>query len=318
SPELREVFERAGVTVLVNGDTLGAAESRNRGFVAGRGELVLFLDDDVVPEPTLLEAYLAAIRSDADASPGYVGVTRFPPPINSFTHGVHVSDMLTFFDIAAEREWLSWGVTANLCVRRSCVAGIPFDPVFPRSGGGEDVDFCLRLKEAAGKPFRSVPAAVVHHPWWNQGARSYRRFFRWAYGDSRLPVRHPRFRYLGFPTLPELCLVLLLTVPFLAWRGLAVQAALVAAGALAVEFVVDYVELRLRRPGTTLAASAEATLIRFANDLGRLWSHVRHFRFGGLLERFEYFATGESIGYERRVAGAKFLCWLGVGYVVLA
>jgi GT2 family glycosyltransferase len=315
-PLLWEILGRDDVTLLINEEPRGAAESRNRGFAAGQGEFVLFLDDDVVPGPGLLSAYLVAICADDHESPGYVGVTWFPPPVNRFTRGIWASDMLTFFAAAAERAHLGWGVTANLCVRRACVHGTPFSPLFPRLGGGEDVDFCLRLQNQAGKPFRSVPDAVVHHPWWNEGKRSYRRFFRWAYGDSQLPALHPHHRFLDFPTLPELWLCLLLLLPWFVWRGLVVEAGLFLAGSMIVELVVDYVALSLRHGGLNPASSAEATVICLSNDLGRLMRHVRHLRVAGLLERFDYFGTGESIAYERTVNGAKFLGSVALAWVL--
>lgn len=315
---LRDLFDRPGVTLLLNEHNCGAAESRNRGFLAGEGQFVLFLDDDVIPEPALLGEYHAAISCDARESPGYVGVTRFPPPVNRFTGGVCASDMLTFFDLAAHRPILEWGVTANLCVRRSCVVGVPFRPGFPRRGGGEDIDFCLRLRDAAGLPFRAVPTAVAHHPWWNDGARSYDRFYRWAYGDSRLPALHLCHRYLNFPTIPELCLVLLLLMPVFVMRGMVPAAGLFLVGAAVIEFLVDYLKLCLRRPGTNLLISVEATVIRLSNDLGRLASHVEQLRMRGVLERFDYFGTGESITYERIVSGTKFLAWLILACMLFA
>lgn len=316
TPELWDLLGRDDVTLLINEEARGAAESRNRGFAAGKGEFVLFLDDDVIPGPRLLDAYLAAIQADEHESPGYVGVTRFPPPVNRFTRGIWASDMLTFFAAAADRPALAWGVTANLCVRRACVHGTPFSSRFPRLGGGEDVDFCLRLRDCTGKPFLSVPDAVVYHPWWSNGTRSYRRFFRWAYGDSQLPALHPRHRFLNFPTLPELWLCLLLLLPWFAWRGLMVEAGLFLVGSLMVEFAVDYVELCIRHGGMNPASSAEATVICLSNDLGRLTRHVQQLRVAGLLERFDYFGTGESIPYERAVGGAKFLGCLVLAWVL--
>lgn len=74
----------------------GAASARNRGIDAGTGEFVLFLDDDVRPRGGLVDAYAGAIERTSDATPGYVGVTVFPPPVNAFTRGVVASDILTF------------------------------------------------------------------------------------------------------------------------------------------------------------------------------------------------------------------------------
>src|SRR5262249_30297641 len=43
---------------------LGAASARNRGAAGAQGAVLVFLDDDIEPEPDLLEAYLEEHRSE--------------------------------------------------------------------------------------------------------------------------------------------------------------------------------------------------------------------------------------------------------------
>lgn len=74
-------------------------------------------------------------------------------------------------------------------------------------GGGEDVDFCL---QQARWPLLPVPRAVVHHPWWQKGARDYTRFSGWARGDGRLMDLHPRYAYRRLPNLVEVLAAALL------------------------------------------------------------------------------------------------------------
>ena len=45
-------------------------------------------------------------------------------------------------NIAIIVAMIRWGVTANLLLRR--LPGIKFGDSFPKTGGGEDVDICLR------------------------------------------------------------------------------------------------------------------------------------------------------------------------------
>lgn len=75
------------------------------------------------------------------------------------------------------------------------------------SGGGEDVDFCLRQQKW---PLLPVPEAVVHYPWWRNGARDYSRFSGWALGDGRMLDLHPRYVYWRYPNLVEVLLGILL------------------------------------------------------------------------------------------------------------
>ena len=105
-----------------NAECLGATLSRNVGNEQGGGEYILFIDDDVSPEPGLLGAYVRTIRDHPDA-PGYVGPTLFPRPVNAFTRGVRASGMLTFFDMPADDRWMPWGTTSNLPMKRSTTFG---------------------------------------------------------------------------------------------------------------------------------------------------------------------------------------------------
>jgi GT2 family glycosyltransferase len=299
---LRE--KRTDISLLKNKTRLGAPGTRNRGLDSGGSELVLFLDDDVVPSPTLLAEYASAVCRHP-TSPGYVGVTKFPEAHDEFSKGIIASDILTFFGLAEKSQYMPWGVTANLCLRRSSLGDIRFSTSFPPKGGGEDIDLCLRLVKRAGKTLVSVPNAYVEHPWWTDGRGSYRRFFRWSYGDSRLPALHPQHRYWNAPTLPEslllICAMWLLVPAFHVEVGLA--ACLVF---ISVELVSDYSKLWSRGRRPSIRTSCESSAIRVVNDLGRLFGNLSRGRVWGLLERFDYFCDGVHVGGERRVAIAKF------------
>jgi GT2 family glycosyltransferase len=299
---------RPNVKVLVNDTVLGAHQTRNRGIDAGQAELIVFLDDDVVPREGLLAAYRDASLRFPEWL-GYVGVTRFPPPDSRFRRGIVASDILTFFDLSSRQPRMPWGVTANLCLRRSALGPHRFSPAFPKAGGGEDIDLCLRLGGGEPLPLLSVPGAVVEHPWWESRRGSYRRFFRWAYGDGRLPVHHPAHRYMNAPSLPEVVLA-----------SMAVSAVLPAARPLVatflgawvlVEFSVDYLKLRRRGHRVSAGVAIEATLIRLANDTGRLAGNLARLRPWALGERFDYFCDGVHVAGERRVAFAKLCAALG-------
>lgn len=301
------MYEGHQVDIIVNSKNLGAPLSRNIGMDAGTGDFIFFIDDDVIPSPTILFSYVSAINEDPE-TPGFVGPTKFPNPINSFTSGIVVSDILTFFGISSTREWVAWGTTSNLIIRRDKVGDIRFSAIFPKHGGGEDIDFCLRIIEKNGKWFRTVPDSIVYHNWWKNGQRSYTRFFRWAFGDSRLPKMYPKDRYYNFPNMIE---TLVLGIPILCtlsllgltsssviglWAGLVITS----------EFIVERLRVKIRFSNSKLLDSFEATIIRLSNDLGRLVGCLCR-KDMPFFTRFDYFVTKESIPFERKIAKTKFI-----------
>ena len=295
------------VRVMVNKENLGAPLSRNVGLEAGSGQYILFIDDDVVISPDILQRYLDAIREDPDA-PGYVGPTIFPDPVNSFTRGIVASSMLTFFEMPASRRRMSWGTTSNLMVRRKAVGDVRFSAVFPKHGGGEDIDFCLRVVASAGRWFRTVPEAAVRHPWWRGAGRSYTRFFRWAFGDSRLVRLHPNYAYRDVPDMIETlvfgtgivgCLALAGTVPPAMvgmWVGLVVGS----------EFAVEQIHVRSHHPESSTGAALEAAMIRISNEMGRFLGPLSRGDISCVFRRFDYVSTGEWRPLERRFTRTKF------------
>jgi GT2 family glycosyltransferase len=164
------------IRVRCNTENLGASASRNRGLDESAAEFVLNLDDDLIPNPDLLDQYgskLQGINDDDDDDDviGLVGLVRFPrDPKLPLVHAAVLMSYLTFMFEIAERSDMyepaapAWGVTANILFRRTSVR---FDLAYAKTGGGEDVDFSLRQAEAShegtGK-LVAVPEACVVHP----------------------------------------------------------------------------------------------------------------------------------------------------------
>ena len=296
--------EIEGITLIKNDENKGAHISRNVGIEAGNGEWILFLDDDIEPEPDLIMTYHDVIKEN-DA-PGYIGKTSFPDPCNRFTQAVMDSDILTFFPLAETRPSMWWGVTANMMINRKAMGDIRFDKRFPKAGGGEDIDLCLRICKRTDKEFLTAPEAMVSHGWWNRGKFGLKRFGRWAYGDSRLTILHPEWKYYNFPNVAESVLLgfigsmlayyleygelwWLLGVPFII---------------ISAEIFSEFLRLGLSKRWS-LINSALVVAIRGTNDTGRLLGNLSRWRIHGIFERFDYFCTGESIKHERKMAFMK-------------
>ena len=301
--------EIEGITLIKNDENKGAHISRNVGIEAGNGEWILFLDDDIKPEPDLITKYYDMIKEN-DA-PGYIGKTGFPDPCNRFTRAVVDSDILTFFSLAETRSSMWWGVTANMMINRKAMGDIRFDERFPKAGGGEDIDLCLRICKRTDKEFLTVPEAVVSHGWWNQGKFGLKRFGRWTYGDSRLTVLHPELRYYNFPNVVEGVLLGFLGSMLAYYLGHAELwwSLMIPCAILLADVFGEFIKLGLTKRWSLINA-ALVTAIRGANDAGRLLGNLSRGRIHGVLERFDYFCTGESIKYERKVASMKIILYV--------
>ncbi|CAM9858632.1 unnamed protein product [Scytosiphon promiscuus] len=162
-------------------------------------------------------AFTSSINDDTNTNGtpccGFIGITKFPRVATALHRAVTLSDVTFMYGISGEMSAPAWGVTANLLVRFSWSAGrrssTRFGNQFPKTGGGEDVDFCLRHAKDAGGTFVSAKSAVVIHPWWPGGRfKTYRRFLRWSFGDGQLIRLHPRFSYRSVPNVAEMMLLM--------------------------------------------------------------------------------------------------------------
>jgi len=216
-PQAEDILERhlamSGnvVRIRCNESNLGASASRNRGINESAAEFILNLDDDLIPDEDLLEQYGNKLFHIDDTVAGLVGLVRFPrTPDMPLRHAAVLMSYLTFmFEIAEQENNMytpAWGVTANILFRRT---HIRFDPIYAKTGGGEDVDYSLRVTEACnGGRLLAVPEARVVHPFWPGSVfHLASHFHNWAVGDGALFQRFPEHTYWSFPNLPEMILI---------------------------------------------------------------------------------------------------------------
>jgi GT2 family glycosyltransferase len=164
----------AGARVLRPGRNLGFAGGANLGVAEARGEILLILNPDVVPEAGALERLLegfAALPEAAGLAPCLVGpagesqaawqLRKLPSPWALVLHALPVPSFSGGPEPSAGAP-VEQPAAAALALRREALAIIGgFDPGF-HPAWFEDVDLARRLRQA-GLVLRYWPAARFRH-----------------------------------------------------------------------------------------------------------------------------------------------------------
>ena len=308
-------LEAHNTRVRVNSSNLGAPMTRNRLLEEATASVALFLDDDVVPASHVVKEYLSAMLSaPARRACGLVGSVIFPKSVDVWHEATRMSGITMAFDWPEDvfpQAHVPWGVTASLCVWRKFAATFGAD--FAKTGGGEDVDFCLQVTHNSGLRWKKESAAVVYHPFWPRlpdaaGIVKYlQHFFAWTQGDGLLLDAYPQHVYVNLPNVVELSLpvVLLLGASAFVWLW-AVELALEAHDAL--------VGPHARHLCWTdrMCAAILSGIVKNVVDAGHLFYFLRRGRVGMCCHRFDWFCgvTDDVKRGERRKFVIRWALWL--------
>lgn len=282
------LVDHQSIFLLVNEKNAGASFTRNRGVDAGRGDWILFLDDDLNVPDQLLSIYARAAMDFPDEI-GFIGLVSFPMPVSDFCKAIKISGSMDIFGIAERKKSFAWGATANFMLKRKAMQGERFSLVYPRAGGGEDVDLFLRIREKNSfQNYKTLPEAVVYHPWWNNGAPDFKRPFRYGLGNSFLPELNPRYAYRDFLNTPE---TILLAIPLLMVSTLinpryGTAGILFILGIVIIEMIASGCQTIKRSGKWNLPIIIYILAMRFVYETGIIVGNLSRKRLAGIGERF--------------------------------
>jgi glycosyltransferase involved in cell wall biosynthesis len=143
---------------------VGRARARNLGAAEATGRWLLFMDDDIVAPPDLLQSHLDLLRTDETC--GVIGLVETDPGIVDAPH-FHYIDSRGVGKISGEIVPSKYLVTQNTSLPRQAFLDCGgFDERFT-AYGFEDMELGFRLEDRAGIVFHAlrspVPRHVHHH-----------------------------------------------------------------------------------------------------------------------------------------------------------
>lgn len=174
-----DIARRAGATV-VDEPQANRSRARNRGAAAASTRLFAFTDADCIARRDWLETLLGC----ADRAPLVAGEVELR--VSDEPNAIERFEALWRF---GQRGWVEqgWAATANLLVQRAAFDAVGgFDPAWRHIG--EDVDFCLRARDA-GHGLAFCAEAVVDHEGERELRPLLRRFFLHGYSVNQAYYR---------------------------------------------------------------------------------------------------------------------------------
>ena len=189
----------------------------NLGLLEAHGELVLYTDDDIIPQEDFIAAHLAAYRAfpEADAVVGQIlQPGQSPADIPYTPSGDNLRRYLDFPFNSMRGAWIENAMAGNLSVRRARALAIGgFDENFtPPVASRFETEFAKRLIATGGRIRFEPNAGIRHLQAIHGGTRSKGSHLnsmspRYGTGDYYFALRHGqgwgKWRYIMWRPLRE-------------------------------------------------------------------------------------------------------------------
>jgi GT2 family glycosyltransferase len=155
--DVLQAWDRDGKIRWIRLKEPSITHAMNTGLERARGDVVLFLDDDIVPDPQLVSAHAQA---QAEGSCNIVAGQVLQPG-EDVLHGAVGADEFRF--CSGERRWVEELMGGNFSVKRAVALALGgFDENFVRVAYRFEAEFCDRAL-GAGERIRFEPGASIRH-----------------------------------------------------------------------------------------------------------------------------------------------------------
>ena len=145
----------------------GPAAARNRGVREARGERILFLGDDTVPEPGLLAVHARAHAEPRAFEAAVLGYTTWPRDrrVSPFLHHINEYGLQFGYGLIEDPDNVPFNFfyTSNISLSRAmlCDVGL-FDTTFPHAAW-EDIEIAYRMGKRGLRIVYRAGAVARHH-----------------------------------------------------------------------------------------------------------------------------------------------------------
>ena len=170
----------------------GRSAAKNSGMRAATGDVVLFLDDDAIAEPGLVERHRAHHAAHPEPHEALLGRVTWSPEVEVTPHMHWLENggpMFAFGDIDDPQN-VSWRMlyTTNVSLKREFLE--PFDEELPIY---EDTELGFRLSRR-GLRLRYEPGALAYHLRSETPERTERRMEEFGAAAALAYEKHPELR----------------------------------------------------------------------------------------------------------------------------